>query len=63
MRVGTKGWYTPPKHQAHAADGALVFKRKVIVFMKLVTFAKRSALVSWQAVTPQLMDRAVMWLR
>ena len=37
MRVGTKGWCTPPNIKMHAADGAARFKRKAIAAMKLVS--------------------------
>ncbi len=40
----------------------LVFKRKVIAVMDLASFINRSAPMSWQVVTPQLMRRSVRWL-
>lgn len=38
---------------------ALVFNKEGHCIVKLVRFIKRSEPISWQAITPQLMGRAV----
>ena len=47
------------KHQAHAADGAARFVRKVIVVMRWDGFSNGLDRLARWLVTPQLMRRAV----
>lgn len=47
------------EHQAYAAGGAIVFKRKVIVVMRWVGISNVRRQLAYRLVTPQLMGKGV----